>query len=513
MEKVFKNGDIITSVNTTGIFKEYDKETDKITFWAEITWSDDPTIELNAVATGIEYFTKATPREEIETLNFLYKEGYIWNDKKGALIDTYTNLSYDIIRKFLIEGSWYINDETGEAFLMKEYISKENGIISVYALIDKDDFIHIDINDFKVDGNWICVKRSEEKKLFYRLSRVGYLWNEVKNELVYVGKYNLSSKEKDKLTKGDFIVDEDTNEILIFKEQDYFTVCGDKNYTSYYKPWASMKLDMSERISVTNEKYSMYSTIRYATLPEINHFLQVLKENGYTWNKKQKELIKEKNMNTTNNKTSLYDSVKKNDKIENDNKINLKTLKMLSKGEILTVYNKIGQIEDILIYDCMMDEYGLFNTVLAYSPISGILRESPALDFDKLPILAFATPEEKANLLKIMKEKGCEDYWWGWECEEETIVPADKKKCIIDKAIENKIAHNIKVAKDIIGNTLPYYAINENIEPLARTLDRFLNRDLNNFNYFTNKEDVDEAVRRVKETLMNFQEEIQNRNK
>lgn len=218
-------------------------------------------------------------------------------------------------------------------------------------------------------------------------------------------------------------------------------------------------------------------------------------------------------MNTTNNKTSLYDSVKKNGKIENDNKINLKTLKMLSKGEILTVYNKIGQIEDILIYDCMMDEYGLFNTVLAYSPISGILRESPALDFDKLPILAFATPEEKANLLKIMKEKRCEDYWWGWEGEEETIVPADKKECIIDKAIENKIAHNIKVAKDIIGNTLPYYAINENIEPLARTLDRFLNRDLNNFNYFTNKEDVDEAVRRVKETLMNFQEEIQNRNK
>lgn len=294
MENVFKNGDIITSVNTTGIFKEYDKETDKITFWAEITWSDDPTIELNAVATGIEYFTKATPREEIETLNFLYKEGYIWNDKKGSLIDTYADLHYDIIRKFLIEGSWYINDETGEAFLMKEYISKENGIISVYALIDKNNFIHVDVNEFKVDGNWICVRRSEDKKLFYRLSRVGYLWNEVKNELVYVGKYNLSSKEKDKLTKGDFIVDEDTNEILIFKEQDYFKVCGDKNYTSYYKPWASMKLDMSERISVTNEKYSMYSTIRYATLPEINHFLQVLKENGYTWNNKTKRINKRK---------------------------------------------------------------------------------------------------------------------------------------------------------------------------------------------------------------------------
>lgn len=246
-------------------------------------------------------------------------------------------------------------------------------------------------------------------------------------------------------------------------------------------------------------------------------------------------------MNTTNNKTSLYDSVTKNDKIENDNKINLKTLKMLSKGEILTVYNKIGQIEDILIYDCMLDEYGLFNTVLAYSPISGILSDSPVLDFDKLPILAFATPEEKANLLKIMKEKGYEYYWWGWEgeeesdeekqdeivdespdeekvfdgfpTEEETIVPSDKKECILDKAIENKIVHNIKVAKDIIGNELPYYAFNENIERIIRTPKNRLQKDLSIFNYFTNKEDVDEAIRRVRETLMNFQEEIQNRNK
>ena len=241
-------------------------------------------------------------------------------------------------------------------------------------------------------------------------------------------------------------------------------------------------------------------------------------------------------MNTTNNKTSLYDLVTKSDKmnivgkINNDNKINLKTLKMLSKGEILTVYNTLGQIEDILIYDCMMDEYGLFNTVLAYSPINGILRDSPVLDFDKLPILAFATPEEKTNLLKIMREKGYKYNWWG--CEEESeeeeldddetidISPTEEKpstnsdkKCIIDKAIENKIAHNIKVAKDILDNTLPYYVINDNIEPLVIKTDKSLKRDLNNFNYFTNKEDVDEAIRRVKETLMNFQEEIQNRDK
>lgn len=227
-------------------------------------------------------------------------------------------------------------------------------------------------------------------------------------------------------------------------------------------------------------------------------------------------------MNTTDNKTSLYDSVTKNDKIENDNKINFKTLKTLSKGEILTVYNKIGQIEDILIYDCMLNEYGLFNTVLVYSPMSGELRHSPVLDFDKLDVLAFATPEEKANLLKIMKEEGYHYYWLGCEDDDETIdeSPTEEKpstngdkKCIIDKAIENKIAHNIKVAKDILDNTLPYYVINDNIEQLVRTTDKSLKRDLNNFNYFTNKEDVDEAIRRVKETLMNFQEEIQNRDK
>lgn len=51
------------------------------------------------------------------------------------------------------------------------------------------------------------------------------------------------------------------------------------------------------------------------------------------------------------------------------------------------------------------------------------------------------------------------------------------------------------------------------MERLVRTTDESLNRHFNNFNYFTNKEDVDEAIRRVKETLMNFQEEIQNRNK
>lgn len=69
----------------------------------------------------------------------------------------------------------------------------------------------------------------------------------------------------------------------------------------------------------------------------------------------------------------------------------------------------------------------------------------------------------------------------------------------------------MKIARDILDNVLPYYVINDKMERLVRTTDESLNRDFNNFNYFTNKEDIDEAIRRVKETLMNFQEEIQNR--
>lgn len=294
MEKVFKNGDIITDEFDTGIVKEYDKDTETITFWIKISWNvDNPTIELNSIETNIEHFIKATPREKIKAINFLNEEGYLLDEKNGVLIDTYANLPYNIIRKHLLENSWYINDETGEAFLMKEYISKENGIISTYAIIDKDNFIHVDVNEFKVDGNWRCVRRSKEKKLFERLNRVGYLWNDVKNELVYVGKYNLSSKEKDRLTKGDFIVDETKNEIYILKGQDYYISDGVKYYTAYYISLVSMKLNDKGSVKLTKEKISMYSTLRYATLPEINNFLQVLKDNGYTWNNKTKELIKE----------------------------------------------------------------------------------------------------------------------------------------------------------------------------------------------------------------------------
>ena len=292
MEKKFKNGDIITDVFDTGIVKEYNKDTDTITFWIKISWNvDNPTIELNSVVSDIKHFTKAKPREKIKAINYLHREGYVWSEREGRVIDTYQIGPWDVIKNFLIENCWYINDTTGECFLFKEYISRNNTIISGFSLIDKDDFINIDVNDFKVEGTWRPARKSEEKKLFERLNRVGYLWDEVTHQLMYVGEYY---PEKQEFNDGDFIVNETTNEISILKEQDYFIVCDDKSYTAYYRPWVTMKLNNKGSVKLTKEKISMYNTLRYATLPEINDFLQFLKDNGYTWNNKTKQLIKSK---------------------------------------------------------------------------------------------------------------------------------------------------------------------------------------------------------------------------
>ena len=237
-------------------------------------------------------------------------------------------------------------------------------------------------------------------------------------------------------------------------------------------------------------------------------------------------------MNTTNNKTSLYDSVKKNDKKNIVGEINKGRLDSVPRGNYITILDKFGEVVAIFIHAGRVNGSGFLNPLIAYYPGTGWLKECPCFKLDEIDTMRFASQTEIEILLKNMAKEGY--IWDGWQvikaesleeeedevadvdetpAEEESIVPSDKKECILDKAIENKIAHNIKVAKDIIGNTLPYYAIDESIEPLARTTNRFLNRDINNFNYFTNKEDVDEAIRRVRETLMNFQEEIQNKNK
>lgn len=244
-------------------------------------------------------------------------------------------------------------------------------------------------------------------------------------------------------------------------------------------------------------------------------------------------------MNTTNNKTSLYDSVTKNDKMNVIGEINKGRLDTVSRGIFLTILDKFGEVVATFIHDGRVNESGFLNPIIAYYPGIECLKRCPSLNLDDIVTLRFASQMEITILLKRMRKEGY--IWDGWNAirdepgedkeddvkyelinKEGEVVnesPTEEEpttngtKNILDKVIENKISHNIKVAKDILDNTLPYYVINDNIEQLVRTTDKSLKRDLNNFNYFTNKEDVDEAIRRVKETLMNFQEEIQNRDK
>ena len=244
-------------------------------------------------------------------------------------------------------------------------------------------------------------------------------------------------------------------------------------------------------------------------------------------------------MNTTNNKTSLYDSVKKNGRINMERNNVKDRLDTIPRGEILTRLDKFGEIVAIFIHGKILEGSGFFYPIIAYFPFVGWLKRCPSFELEGISTICFATQTEKEILFEQMKKEGY--IWDGWnvirgesaeEKEDEVkyelinkegeVVnesPTEEEpttngtKNILDKVIENKISHNIKVAKDILDNTLPYYVINDKIEHFVRTTDKTLKRDINNFNYFTNKEDVDEAIRRVKETLMNFQEEIQNRNK
>lgn len=242
-------------------------------------------------------------------------------------------------------------------------------------------------------------------------------------------------------------------------------------------------------------------------------------------------------MYATNNKTSLYDSVKKNDKTNIVGEINKGRLDSVPRGSYLTILDKFGEILLTFIHSGREIENGFLKPLIAYYNGMDLIVECPSFKLDEIDTIRFATQTEREILLKNMAKEGY--IYDGWtvirgesaeEKEDEVkyelinkegeVVnesPTEEEpttngtKNIIDKAIENKIAHNIKVARDILDNVLPYYVINDKMERLVRTTDESLNRDFNNFNYFTNKEDVDEAIRRVKETLMNFQEEIQNR--
>ena len=242
-------------------------------------------------------------------------------------------------------------------------------------------------------------------------------------------------------------------------------------------------------------------------------------------------------MNTTNNKTSLYDSVKKNGKMNVIGEINKGRLDTVSRGIFLTILDKFGEVVATFIHDGRVNESGFLNPIIAYYPGIECLKRCPSLNLDDIVTLHFASQMEITILLKRMRKEGY--IWDGWnvikddsaeEKEDEVkyelinkegeVVnesPTEEEPFTNDENIilgrEKKLSvkNNMKIARDILDNVLPYYVINDKMERLVRTTDESLNRDFNNFNYFTNKEDVDEAIRRVKETLMNFQEEIQNR--
>lgn len=242
-------------------------------------------------------------------------------------------------------------------------------------------------------------------------------------------------------------------------------------------------------------------------------------------------------MNTTNNKTSLYDSVKKNGKKNIVGVINKERLGTVTRGSYLTILDKYGEIVATFIHDGRVNESGFLNPIIAYYPGIECLKRCPSLNLDDIVMLRFANQMEITILLKRMRKEGY--IWDGWNAirdesgedkeddvkyelinKEGEVVnesPTEEEPSTNDENIilgrEKKLSvkNNMKIARDILDNVLPYYVINDKMERLVRTTDESLNRDFNNFNYFTNKEDVDEAIRRVKETLMNFQEEIQNR--
>lgn len=65
-------------------------------------------------------------------------------------------------------------------------------------------------------------------------------------------------------------------------------------------------------------------------------------------------------MNTTNNKTSLYDSVKKNGRINMERNNVKDRLDTIPRGEILTRLDKFGEIVAIFIHGKILEGSGFF---------------------------------------------------------------------------------------------------------------------------------------------------------
>jgi len=99
-------------------------------------------------------------------------------------------------------------------------------------------------------------------------------------------------------------------------------------------------------------------------------------------------------MNTTDNKTSLYDSVTKPDKIKvNGEKEDIKDkLDTLPRGEFLTAYNELGEVVNIFIYNGKAVGSDYFNVLVTCYPYSGQLTKNSTFFLNNIYNLSFATP-------------------------------------------------------------------------------------------------------------------------
>jgi hypothetical protein len=409
---------------------------------------------------------------------------YVTNGNMSGIVKTYSlNSGYDVNDNAFSQFGKYIHLYIGF------YRSTNSGNVIVLREV-------VDFND----GSFRGMDDSEINEFNQILLKNGYIWDpdsmkviEMKATILKDNKKETEMVKKEteqKFNTGDFLTSIDGDTTFIFMRYEY---------VGWLLGWTMRFNNEEKRYNCKLEKFNPAHPWEYSTNYDKEIFLRRLKDTCYVWHNDVKEIRKEYELEV--NKLRCGDIIHFRDgetvifkEITADN-LKMRVWHTPADGNVLVEYNRYtpwryatGDEQDYIL------------------DIMG----SNGYVWDGWNVIRGESAEEKEDEVinkegKVVNESPAE--------EEAILSMPNKKKCIIDKAIENKIAHNIKVAKYILDNTLPYYIINENIEGFIKTTDKYLKRYLNNFNYFTNKEDVDEAIRRVKETLMNFQEEIQNRNK
>lgn len=118
-------------------------------------------------------------------------------------------------------------------------------------------------------------------------------------------------------------------------------------------------------------------------------------------------------MNTTNNKTSLYDSVKKNGKTNIVGEINKGRLDSVPRGSYITILDKFGEVVAIFIHAGIVNGSGFLNPIIAYYDGIGWVKECPSFKLDEIDTMRFASQTEIEILLKNMAKEGY--IWDGWQ--------------------------------------------------------------------------------------------------